>query len=191
MATWVEKITHIFGEGGDRPDAIRMLKDDHKKVKGLFEEFEKAEQGSAKRRIVRATIGELRVHAEIEEEILYPALRKALAEEGKVDEAEEEHHVMKLLLAELEKMRPGGERYDAKYTVLSESVKHHIEEEESDIFPEAESKIDNAGLGARMAERKAELMGRAGAAPARRRKKPAEPRARKSAPDGRAAARRR
>ncbi len=190
---WVEKISQFF-EGGkpSAPNAIAMLKEDHRKVKGLFEEFEHAEEASAKRRIVATTIAELRVHAAVEEEIFYPALREAIDEEEKVDEAEEEHHVMKLVLSELEKMAPGDERYDAKYKVLAESVKHHVEEEESEIFPEVEDKLDQPELGKRMFARKEELQRRMGEGAGRKRarKAPSKKRPQRSARNGRALARR-
>jgi hemerythrin-like domain-containing protein len=155
----VGKITELFGSGA--PDAIGLLEEDHKKVKKLFRQFESAEGGRAKQRIVAEAIKELKVHAQVEEEIFYHALRKVV-EEDKVDEAEEEHHVMRLLIAELEKMTARTSRYDAKFTVLAESVRHHIEEEESEVFPEAKGKIDEAALGERLLARKQELMQRNG-----------------------------
>ncbi|HEY1266923.1 MAG TPA: hemerythrin domain-containing protein [Candidatus Binatia bacterium] len=155
----LERIAQYFG--GGEPDAVALLEQDHKKVKALFKEFEDAEDGRTKKRIVTTTIRELIVHATVEEEIFYPAIRGAV-EEDKVDEAEEEHHVMELLIGELQKMKPSDERYDAKFTVLAESVKHHMEEEESEVFPEAKDKIDGRALGATMAERKAELEQRNG-----------------------------
>jgi hypothetical protein len=87
-------------------------------------------------------------------------------------------------------MAPGDDRYDAKYKVLAESVKHHVEEEESEIFPEVESKLDNAELGLKMAERKEELVQEMGNGSAKRAKKPAKGQRKKSAGSGRAAARR-
>jgi hemerythrin-like domain-containing protein len=189
---WLEKLSHYFDERSNpMPNAIQLLKEDHKKVKELFEQFEKTEDDGAKRQIVETTIHELEVHAAVEEEIFYPELREEIDEEEKVDEAEEEHHVMKLLLAELKKMGPGDERYDAKYKVLAESVKHHVEEEENEIFPEVEGELDNPELGQKMAERKQELqqeMSNGGSA--KRRKKTVPRRSQKSARNGRAAARR-
>jgi len=191
MTGWLEKISDYFEAGSDAvPGAVQLLKRDHRKVEELFEQFENAEDRGVKRQIVETTIGELRVHAAVEEEIFYPALREASDAEEKVDEAEEEHHVMKLLLAELEKMGPGDERYDAKYKVLAESVKHHVEEEEAEIFPDVESKIDNAGLGLKMAERKEELERETGNGSAKAARKPAKGRRHNSARNGRAAARR-
>jgi hemerythrin superfamily protein len=111
------------------PHAIEMLREDHRKVKNLFEEFKHAEQKQTKELIVENILRELEVHATVEEEIFYPAAEKQTDEKESLDEAREEHHVVKLVINELRKMSAGDERYDAKYTVLAESVKHHIEEE--------------------------------------------------------------
>ena len=123
------------------PNAVEMLREDHQKVKRLFEEFENAE-GREKEQIVEKTVRELEIHAALEEEIFYPAAEEQVDEKQSIDEAREEHHVVKLLIGELKKMTAEDERYDAKYTVLAESVKHHIEEEESELFPKLEGKID-------------------------------------------------
>ena len=132
-------------------DAINMLKQDHEKVKRLFKEFEDAEDSRTKQRIVRDAIGELEVHATLEEQIFYPAVRET--------DDDEEHHVAKMLIAELKQMGPRDERYDAKFMVLSESVKHHIDEEESEVLPKAkEAELDLVALGRLMAERKRQLM---------------------------------
>jgi len=132
-------------------DAINMLKQDHEKVKRLFKEFEDAEDSRTKQRIVRDAIGELEVHATLEEQIFYPAVRET--------DNDEEHHVAKMLIAELKQMGPRDERYDAKFMVLSESVKHHIDEEESEVLPKAkEAELDLVALGRLMAERKRQLM---------------------------------
>ena len=134
-------------------DALQLLRDDHKRVKDLFSQFEAAEDARVKGDIVERTLTELDIHAEIEEKIFYPAVRgEADADEAQMDEAEEEHHVVKLLIAELRRMKPGAERFDAKFTVLAENVKHHIDEEESEMLPKA------AELGmARMNELGAEM----------------------------------
>jgi hemerythrin superfamily protein len=139
------------------PDAVEMLRQDHRKVQELFEQFEHSEDSETKKRIVETALTELQVHAALEEEIFYPAVRKEIDEEEKVDEAEEEHHVAKLLISELQKMEPSDDHFDAKFKVLAESVKHHIEEEESEVIPGVEGEIDGAQLGERMAERKEEL----------------------------------
>ena len=144
------------------PNAIELLREDHQKVKDLFQHFEGMESGD-KKEIVATTLHELAIHTTVEEEIFYPAARKALQETDEetdlIDEAWEEHHVVKLLAAELKKMRASDERYDAKFTVLAESVKHHIEEEEGELFPKLEGHLDQK-LGEKMIARKEKLQKR-------------------------------
>ena len=120
----------------DPKNAIDILKNDHDRVKKLFDQFEKAEGRAEKKKIVGEALTELKVHAAVEEEIFYPAVRKKL-EKKVMNEADEEHHVAKVLIAELEAMDGKEDHYDAKFTVLSESVLHHIREEESDMLPKA------------------------------------------------------
>lgn len=138
-------------------DAVQMLREDHRKVQELFKEFQESRDGARKKHIAETALNELQVHAALEEEIFYPAVREEIDEEEKIDEAQEEHHVVKLLISELEKMDPDDERYGAKFQVLAESVKHHIDEEESSVIPEVEDALDGAELGERMAERKQQL----------------------------------
>ena len=141
-------------------DPVALLKDDHEKVKGLFDKFENAKSDSAKKNAARKAIMELKVHAAIEEEIFYPACDTALDSEEGHDlllEAEEEHHVVHLLIAELDAMSDDDEHFDAKFTVLAENVRHHIEEEEAEMLPKAEKAVDSetmSDLGQKMAERK-------------------------------------
>jgi hemerythrin superfamily protein len=120
-------------------DAITLLKNDHKAVEKLFKRFEKAGGGAAKtkRKIVDDIIRELSIHAEIEEQLFYPAVRAAGVPDAKdmVLESLEEHGVAKWLLSELDGMDPEAERFDAKVTVLIETIRHHIEEEEGEMFP--------------------------------------------------------
>ena len=139
------------------PNAIEMLRADHGKVKELFEEFKSAGGSEAKEQIVENTIRELEIHAALEEEIFYPAAEEQVGDKESIDEAREEHHVVKLLIGELKKMSAKDERYDAKYTVLAESVKHHIEEEESELFPKLEGKLNQEELGTEMETRKQQL----------------------------------
>jgi hemerythrin superfamily protein len=144
-------------------DVVAVLKEDHDKVKELFEKFEDAKGSAQKKQIVTQALKALTVHAQIEEEIFYPAFREANSDDDEtddlMDEALQEHHVVKFLIGELEEMEPGDEFYDAKFTVLSENVKHHIEEEESDIFPKIEEDGSNwAEVGERLATRRQELM---------------------------------
>ena len=146
-------------------DAIKLLTTDHGEVDVLFKRFEEAkEDDSLKADIVAEICDALSVHAEIEEEIFYPAARQALGEQGEdlLDEAEVEHTSIKNLVEELEDAEPEDNLYDAKVKVLMEYVKHHVKEEEGEIFPKVKkSDLDLDQLGARMFERKIELMGEA------------------------------
>jgi hemerythrin superfamily protein len=134
------------GSGSRRPapakDAIVLLKEDHRSVEKLFKAFERAGEKAfaTKRKLVAAMIAELSTHAAIEEQFFYPAVRKeAPRAKDDVLEALEEHHVAKWILSELLRMEPDSERFDAKVTVLIESVRHHIREEEHTLFPEVRS----------------------------------------------------
>jgi hemerythrin superfamily protein len=120
-------------------NALTLLKQDHGNVEALFKRFEATgpDDADEKRRIVDLIIEQLSVHAAIEEQFFYPAIRESGAEDAAklTLEGLEEHHVAKATLAELEKLPPLDERFDAKVTVLIESVRHHVEEEEQDLFP--------------------------------------------------------
>jgi hypothetical protein len=141
----------------DENDAIAMLKRDHDNVKALFDQFEKAERKAEKQKIVKQAIEQLRIHAILEEEIFYPAVREHL-KNGIMNEADEEHHVAKVLVAELDTIDGDDDHFDAKFTVLSESVRHHIKEEEDEMLPKARDlKIDFRTLGEKMERRKADL----------------------------------
>jgi hemerythrin-like domain-containing protein len=126
-------------------DAIVLLKDDHKEIRRAFDAFEKAGDGALKRKgqLVDKIIELLTVHTYIENEVMYPRVRELLPDlEDDVLESYEEHHVADLVVMELSTMKPDDERFDAKTTVLIENVRHHIEEEEQDWFPQV-----RAGLG--------------------------------------------
>mgnify|MGYP001601136396 CR=1 FL=1 len=139
--------------------ATQMLREDHKKVKELFEQFEQSEDRSEKGRIAEKALVELTIHATLEEELFYPAVREEIEEKELVGEAIEEHHVAKILIGELASLDPSNERFEAKFMVLAESVKHHIEEEEGEMLPKIEqSGFDLESLGEEMAERKSELL---------------------------------
>ena len=136
-------------------NAITLLKNDHKTVEDLFKRFEKLGPRAVKSKqdIVERIVRELTVHASIEEMVFYPAIREAV-EKGDVDtmvlEALEEHHIVKWVLWELESMSADDERFDAKVTVLIENVRHHVGEEEKDLFPRvnkvfARSELDQLG----------------------------------------------
>ncbi len=123
-----------------RPDAISVLTDDHRTVNELFKRFEQTTDRAIKTRteLVDKIIRELSIHAAIEEQLFYPRLREAGKKlKDDVLEGLEEHHVVKQLLAEIEKMDPEMDRFEAKVTVLIENVRHHIEEEEGEMFPRA------------------------------------------------------
>ena len=140
-------------------NSIEMLKSDHQKVKGLFAQFEKAKDTRRKRKIVQEAISELKVHATIEEEIFYPPVRKEIDDAKMMNEANEEHHVAKLLIAELDAMKGSEGQYEAKFIVLAENVRHHIKEEEEEMFPKVKkAKIDLQALGNKMSQRKEALM---------------------------------
>jgi len=130
-------------------DAIVLLKEDHKTVARLFREFERAEEDDhqTKKSIVDQIIEELTVHAYIEENYFYPTARKAVPETKEhVLESIEEHHLVVWMLAELSRMDPADERYDAKVSVLIENVRHHVEEEEKEWFPKVRAAMGRASL---------------------------------------------
>ena len=140
-------------------DAIALLKADHEAVSHLFDEFEKTRSVANKRSLVAEICSSLSVHAQIEEEIFYPAVKAALKDKLLVPEATVEHAGVKRLIAQLEGAEPDGEMYDAKVKVLSEYVKHHVKEEQNEMFPKAKTvSLDMVELGARMAARKDELL---------------------------------
>jgi hemerythrin superfamily protein len=130
-------------------NAIALLKADHRSVEKLFKEFESAGDRAfaTKARLVSEIIKELSVHAEIEELLFYPAASKAARQtKSMVLESLEEHLAAKRLLADLEKMQPTDERYDAKVTVLIEQVRHHVSEEEEELFPKVANELSEARL---------------------------------------------
>jgi hemerythrin superfamily protein len=130
-------------------DAITLLKDDHKTVEQLFKRFEKAGDRAhvEKRRIVDRIIEELSRHAAIEEQIFYPVARATVPDtEDTALESIEEHHIVKWVLSELEGMDPEDERFDAKVTVLIENVRHHVEEEEGELFPKVRAELGRNAL---------------------------------------------
>jgi hemerythrin superfamily protein len=153
-----------------RRDATTLLAKDHKDVKALFRRYEKmakAEAEGGERQALATEICRmLTVHATIEEEIFYPAVREADVDEDLLDEAEVEHASAKDLIAQIESMGPEDELFDAKVKVLGEYVNHHVEEEEGQMFPKARrAKVDLEGLAGRLAERKQALLGESGAEP--------------------------
>ncbi len=118
-------------------DVFKLLKRDHKEVKGIFKKLEKTSDESARNKGFARLERELSVHAEVEEELLYPRLRQEKKLRETVNEAFEEHHIAKVLLQELAETRPADERWAAKLSVLKEIIQHHVEEEETGLFPKA------------------------------------------------------
>jgi hemerythrin-like domain-containing protein len=144
------------------PDAIDLLKQDHDKVEKAFKQFEKMDREDAEARseLVRAVCDELKVHTTLEEEIFYPAARDAIDDEDILNEAAVEHETAKMLIEQLENMQVDDPNYHATFTVLGEYVRHHIKEEEGELFPAArKSGIDLQALGEQMRSRKQELVG--------------------------------
>jgi hemerythrin-like domain-containing protein len=136
---------------GGRMDAITLLKMDHKSVSKLAREFAVARRADDPERaaIVKQVIEELSIHMEIEEQVFYPTIRREISGlDDDILESFEEHHVLRWTLSELSDMDPGDERYDAKFTVLIEMVRHHVEEEEQDWFPKVRRKMSRTRLSA-------------------------------------------
>ncbi|MES2674276.1 MAG: hemerythrin domain-containing protein [Pseudomonadota bacterium] len=140
-------------------EATAILRADHKLVAELFSEYEKARSTSKKKDLVTQICAELTVHAQVEEEIFYPAVKTALKDKELIPEATVEHATLKELIAQVEGVQPDGEMFDAKIKVMSEYVKHHVKEEQNEIFPKAKAAdMDLLALGAQITERKEELL---------------------------------
>jgi hemerythrin-like domain-containing protein len=141
-------------------DAIVLLKNDHKEIRRIFRDFERAGANATatKGQLVKKMIELLTVHTYIENEIMYPEVRRLVPDlEDDILESYEEHHVADVLVTELFALPPGAERFDAKTTVLIENVTHHIEEEEEEWFPKVRAALGRkqlAELGERMLEAK-------------------------------------
>lgn len=143
--------------------ATGLLKKDHKKVLAIFAKWDESEDDSECAELMRQAILELKVHTALEEELFYPEVRKALADESELlDEAEEEHHVAKVLIAEIEELGMEDESAEAKFQVLAENVRHHIKEEEGEMFPKIEDEDLNEQLVDQLFERKEALMAEVG-----------------------------
>ena len=146
-------------------DATKLLKADHDEVRALFREYEKTGDRAREKKgeLFEQIRDALTVHAEIEEEIFYPAVKSARSKDAKDDvrEAFEEHRIIKTLLAELDRLKPEDEPFDAKMTVLQENVEHHADEEEKEMFQEARQNLSKdrlEELGEEMEARKGELV---------------------------------
>ena len=143
-------------------DAIALLKKDHATVKKLFEQEEGAKQAAANVKVFNEINAALEVHATIEEELFYPAVKKAKSEHVKdeVREGYEEHKQIKSLLAQISSITPADETYNMKIKVLKEDVEHHVKDEEGEMFPDAKKFLGEARLmelGAELEARKQQL----------------------------------
>ena len=142
-------------------DAIQLLTADHNEVKKMFTEFEKLKKSAGsndeKADLVQRICTALTIHATIEEEIFYPAVREAIDDMDLMDEADVEHSGAKDLIAQLEGASPDDDHYDAKVTVLGEMIDHHVKEEEGEMFPKAKKAIDTIAIGAELKARQAAL----------------------------------
>jgi hemerythrin-like domain-containing protein len=145
-------------------DAVELIRSDHRTVEKLFKEFEQAGDRAykTKRDLVEQITQELEVHATVEEETFYPAVQAKARKDGKelIDEAVEEHHLVRVTLGELAGLTPQDDAFDAKVQVLIENVRHHVEEEESEMLPQAEKLLGQeelARLGDEMLARKRQL----------------------------------
>ena len=145
-------------------NAVELLKHDHREVEEYFEEYEDLESDAGKAELSAKICQALKVHAQIEEEIFYPAAREATGDDDLLDEAVVEHAGAKRLIEEIESMEVGDDLYDAKIRVLGEQIKHHVKEEEEELFPEVErSNMDLKAVGKKLEGRKMELMAGTGA----------------------------
>lgn len=149
------------------PDAVKLLTADHREVKGLFQQYQELVDHDAedddKLVLAQQICTMLTVHAQIEEELFYPAAQEAIKEPDLIDEATVEHASAKDLIAQIEASDPSEELFDAKVKVLGEYIDHHVKEEEGELFPQArKAKVDLQQLGEQLMQRKAELMAEMG-----------------------------
>ena len=140
------------------PNATQMIRQDHKKVEGLFKKFEQTKGSQAKRRLAETAMAELEVHAALEEEIFYPAVKREVDDGSMVQEAMEEHQTVKQLISELKGMKEADDEFESQFSQLVENVQHHVQEEENEMLPKVEeSELDLNSLGEQMSQRKQEL----------------------------------
>ena len=153
----------MFGMGESETNAVSLLKADHREVEELFKQYEtqKEERSAAKVKTAQLICVALTIHAAIEEEIFYPTVRKAMKDEGKelLDEAAVEHQSLKDIIGRLDAASAKDPLYDAGVKVLEEYVKHHVKEEEGELFPKVRATdLDLEELGNQMLARKAQLL---------------------------------
>jgi len=156
-----KKMTEMVSQKPEADDAIGLLEQDHRDVEQFLEQFEQAEDNPTKQQIARQICLALTVHSEIEEKLFYPTARKQGGDELQdlLDEAEVEHAAAKELIAQIESMTPRDRLFDAKVKVLGEYVKHHVREEENELFPKVrDTDIDLVALGKKLRELKMSLL---------------------------------
>jgi hemerythrin superfamily protein len=140
------------------PSATQMIRQDHKKVEDLFKKFEQSKGGGAKRRLAENAMAELEIHAALEEEIFYPAVKNEVDDGSMVQEAIEEHQTVKQLISELKGMEEANDEFESQFSELIENVQHHVEEEENEMLPKVEeSELDLNSLGEQMSQRRREM----------------------------------
>ena len=151
------------GTSRSKNNALALLEKDHREVETMFSEYEKIEDDSQKSALAEKICLALKVHTQMEEELLYPMAREETGEEDLVAEAMVEHNTAKQLIREIEGSKSSDQMYDARVKVLSEYVKHHVKEEEKQLFPAIEKAgVDLDGLGEKLMARKTELMEKTG-----------------------------
>jgi len=151
--------THLLA-GFVADDAISILREDHRRIDGLFQQFEKVQGSELKAELAHRICTELLIHADVEDGIFYPALREAVDIDELMDEADVEHAIAAHLIAEIMSMRPGAGHYEAKVRVLAGYVRHHVQEEQNRMFSKArQARLDMRALGEQIILRKKELQG--------------------------------
>ncbi len=151
-------VKRFDGKSVRRPPAIAFLMKQHREVEDLFDKFENAEEDQEKTELVDQICLALAVHAKLEEELFYQTAEESIEEPDLVDEAYVEHATAKDLIAQLEGMTVGDQYYDAKVTVLGEYIAHHVEEEETELFPQAiRAKMELTELGQKLEARSEQL----------------------------------
>ena len=139
-------------------DAISLLREDHRRIDELFRQFEKVRGNEMKAELAGRICMELLIHARVEEEIFYPALRDVIDADDLMDEADVEHGAAAHLITEIMGMQPGDDHYSARVKVLGEYVRHHVQEEQNRMFSKArQARLDMRLLGEQITERKKEL----------------------------------
>lgn len=150
--------------GSQRQDALALLQQDHRDVQALFKRYKSAADQNERSAIAERVCRLLKVHTRVEEEIFYPAARRRIEDKELINEALVEHQAAKDLIEEIESAGAGDPMIEARMQVLSEQIEHHVQEEENELFPEVQAaEIDLMGLGARLFERKQEIMRELGA----------------------------